>query len=27
VVFGNLDLLHDVDKIVDIHFQHGFYFH
>jgi hypothetical protein len=27
VVFGDLDLLHDVDKIVDIHFQHGFYFH
>jgi hypothetical protein len=27
VVFGNLDLLHDVDKIVDIHFQHDFYFH
>jgi hypothetical protein len=27
VVFGDLDLLHDVGKIVDIHFQHGFYFH
>jgi hypothetical protein len=27
VVFGDLDLLHDVDKIVDVNFQHDFYFH
>jgi hypothetical protein len=27
VIFGDLDLLHDVDKIVDVQLQHGFYFH